>query len=105
MTYDDLMGTSNIKNSREKEQNRDDSALARKPNQLGGLVSGLIGAMKSTVEDRPPFMMEIIEGERFALRTCAIPSPVDRCVPRRKRIVTLSPMPSAIRKNAIFSVG
>ena len=67
VTFDELMGNTNAKNSREQEQNREESQLAKKPNQAGGLLSGILGAMKSTIEDRPPFVMEIIEGEELRI--------------------------------------
>jgi pilus assembly protein CpaB len=64
VNLEDLLGTAtNVKNSREKEQNRDSAQPTSKDGGLGGLVSNIIGQLKSTAENRPPFVMEIIEGE------------------------------------------
>ncbi len=67
INLEDLLGEStNSKNSREKEQNRD-AIAAKRDNGLGGMVSNIIGQLKTTAENRPPFTIEIIEGEEVRI--------------------------------------
>lgn len=59
-TVDDIFTNRNSKNTRELEQNRDPEPAAKQP---GGLLSGILGAVKQARLERPPFVMTIVEAE------------------------------------------
>lgn len=60
LTLADIWDDRDSHNSREREQNREDEK--ENPGK-GGFLSDLMVAMKKAAEDRPPFVMDIVEAE------------------------------------------
>ncbi len=57
LSLEDLWTDRDSSNSREREQNREESE------NKGGFLSNLVGAMRRAASERPPFVMDIVEAE------------------------------------------
>src|SRR5690606_29592890 len=61
LSWNDLWDDSSSKNTRAQEQLRDENGKRGKGG--GGFLSDLMVAMKKATDERPPFVMEIVEAE------------------------------------------
>jgi len=66
VTADDLFSDSGAKNTREKEQNREDEETTP-ASKRGGFLSGLVGMMRQAAEERPPFEMEVVLADEVSV--------------------------------------